>query len=115
MVDAGFSNKTLSFVFIENADRFGIAQLHQIRGRVGRGSLQGHCYLSVIGNIKESTLERLQALVKSENGFELSMKDIELRGSGDLTGLEQSGSDVNLIEWLKEIEVMDEYLKGNLL
>jgi RecG-like helicase len=115
MVDAGFSNKTLSFVFIENADRFGIAQLHQIRGRVGRGSLQGHCYLSVMGNIKESTLERLQALVKSENGFELSMKDIELRGSGDLTGLEQSGSDVNLIEWLKEIEVMDEYLKGNLL
>lgn len=113
MVDAGFSNKMLSHVFIENAERFGIAQLHQIRGRVGRGSLQGYCFLSTTGTLKDTTRDRLNSLVESENGFELSMKDISLRGSGDLTGTEQSGSDVNLIEWLKEIEIIDQYLKNS--
>lgn len=115
MVDAGFSNKKLSHVFIENCERFGIAQLHQIRGRVGRGSLQGYCYLSTMvnpENLKSITQERLLSLVGSENGFELSMKDIALRGSGDLTGIEQSGSDINLIEWLKEIEIIESYLKN---
>jgi ATP-dependent DNA helicase RecG len=114
MVDAGFSNKTLSFVFIENADRFGIAQLHQIRGRVGRGSYQGYCYLAPsTEHLKEKTRDRMNALVESENGFELSMKDIEQRGSGDLIGTEQSGSDVNLLEWLNEVETINNYLKNN--
>lgn len=117
MVDAGFSNKNLSFVFIENADRFGIAQLHQIRGRVGRAEKQGYCYLIPAGSInsmKEKTANRLNSLVASENGFELSMKDIEMRGSGDLRGTEQSGSEVNILDWLKEIEIINEYLyKGN--
>ena len=112
MVDAGFSNKNLSFVFIENADRFGIAQMHQIRGRVGRADKQGYCYLIPAGDInslKDKTKNRLLSLVDSENGFELSMKDIELRGSGDLRGVEQSGSDVNMLEWLKEIEAINNY------
>ncbi len=115
MVDAGFSHKLLSHVFIENADRFGIAQLHQIRGRVGRGKHQGYCYLSPaseIHSLKEATRTRLNSLVESENGFELSMKDISLRGSGDLLGTQQSGSDVNLIEWIKEVEIMSEYIKS---
>jgi ATP-dependent DNA helicase RecG len=117
MVDAGFSNKMLSHVFIENSERFGIAQLHQIRGRVGRGSLQGYCYLSTAadpGILKENTRKRLNSLVESENGFELSMKDIELRGSGDLMGTQQSGSEVNLIEWINEVKIIEEYIKGNL-
>jgi len=114
MVDAGFSNKNLSFVFIENADRFGIAQMHQIRGRVGRAEKQGYCYLIPASkNLKEKTKQRLESLVESENGFELSMKDIELRGSGDVRGLEQSGSEVNLLDWIKEIEVINKYLKEN--
>lgn len=117
MVDAGFSHKLLSHVFIENADRFGIAQLHQIRGRVGRGKHQGYCYLSPAGEInslKETTRTRLNSLVESENGFELSMKDISLRGSGDLMGTQQSGSDVNLIEWINEVEIMSNYIKNKL-
>jgi len=116
MVDAGFSNKMLSHVFIENAERFGIAQLHQIRGRVGRGDKQGYCYLipaQDLHSLKDATRQRLTSLVDSEDGFELSMKDIELRGSGDLAGMLQTGSDVNLIEWIKEVEVIDEYLKRN--
>jgi len=113
MVDSGFSNKNLSFVFIENAERFGIAQMHQIRGRVGRGDKQGYCYLIPASTqLKEKTQDRLNSLVESENGFELSMKDIELRGSGDLAGTEQSGSEVNLLEWVNEVEIMNKYLKG---
>ena len=114
MVDAGFSNKNLSFVFVENADRFGIAQMHQIRGRVGRAEKQGYCYLVPAGNLnslKDKTKDRLLSLVESENGFELSMKDIALRGSGDLRGTEQSGSEVNLLEWVKEVDIINNYLK----
>jgi ATP-dependent DNA helicase RecG len=114
MVDAGFSNKNLSFVFIENAERFGLAQMHQIRGRCGRAEKQGYCYLVPLSeNLKELTRERLHSLVNSENGFELSMKDIELRGSGDLRGSQQTGSDVNMLDWLEEIEEISTYLKNN--
>jgi len=114
MVDAGFSNKNLSFVLIENAERFGLAQMHQIRGRCGRADKQGYCYLIPASeNLKELTRERLNSLVASENGFELSMKDIELRGSGDLRGTEQTGSEVNMLDWIKEIELIAEYLKTN--
>lgn len=115
MVDSGFSNKKISHVFIENADRFGISQLHQIRGRCGRGEKQGYCYL-VPGkqNIKDLTKKRLQYVTESEDGFKLSEKDIELRGSGDLAGEKQSGMDLNFIDWVGEIEIMKEYIKENL-
>ena len=110
MVDSGFSNNRLSHVFVESAERFGIAQLHQIRGRVGRGSLQGYCYLS--NNSRNETSEaRLLSVASSENGFELSMKDIEIRGSGNLTGDEQSGFETDFLEWSKEIKIMQNYLK----
>lgn len=114
MVDSGFSNKNLSFVFIENSERFGISQLHQIRGRVGRGDKQGFCFLSTLADwnsLKETTKTRLKCITESENGFELSMKDIELRGSGDVLGVEQSGSDINLNEWEKEISEIASYFK----
>jgi len=114
MVDSGFSNKKISHVFIENADRFGISQLHQIRGRCGRGETQGYCYL-VPGkkNIKDLTKKRLQYVSESEDGFKLSEKDIELRGSGDLAGEKQSGTELNFIDWVKEIDIMKEYIKEN--
>lgn len=115
MVDSGFSNKRISHVFIENADRFGISQLHQIRGRCGRGELQGYCYL-VPGsqNLKDLTKRRLQYITESEDGFTLSEKDIELRGSGDLEGEKQSGLDLNFIDWTKEIDILREYIVENL-
>jgi ATP-dependent DNA helicase RecG len=114
MVDSGFSDKNLSFVFIENAERFGFAQLHQIRGRVGRGDKQGYCFLIPgisIDKMKDHTLERLSYLTKTEDGFDLSFKDVELRGTGDLKGTEQTGSDLNLNEWINEINFIDSYLK----
>ncbi|MFL1706626.1 DEAD/DEAH box helicase [Campylobacter sp. MOP7] len=113
MVDSGFSSKTLSHVFIEGAERFGVAQMHQIRGRVGRGSLQGYCYLSpdAQNGLSEISEARLWSLVNTENGFELSLKDIELRGSGDLMGFQQSGSDANFIEWMPQIKIIEKYLR----
>lgn len=113
MVDSGFSSKTLSHVFIEEAERFGIAQLHQIRGRVGRGNLQGYCYLSPNSQrgLSELSKARLESVVSTENGFELSLKDIEIRGSGDITGVAQCGTDTNFIEWIPQIEIMKRHLK----
>ena len=112
MVDSGFSNSNIAHVFIEGADRFGISQLHQIRGRCGRGELQGYCYLiPSLEKVSDSTMDRLNSIVKSEDGFELSQRDIELRGSGDLDGVKQSGTDLNFIEWIDEIKVMKEYIE----
>lgn len=115
MVDSGFSNKRISHVFIEGADRFGISQLHQIRGRCGRGELQGFCYLipTNISKVKNTTKQRLKYLTESEDGFKLSEKDIELRGSGDLDGLKQTGTEVNFIDWIPEIDIMRDYIKKN--
>jgi ATP-dependent DNA helicase RecG len=117
MVDSGFSNPMISHVFVENADRFGIAQLHQIRGRCGRGKLQGYCYLipSNYSKMKDLTRKRLEYVCSSEDGFKLSEFDIELRGSGDLAGEQQSGLELNFIDWYKEIDIMREYIIKNIL
>lgn len=115
MVDAGFSNKNLSFVFIENPERFGVAQMHQIRGRVGRGDKQGYCFLCPIRPIyalKESTRERINSLIRSEDGFYLSSVDMQMRGTGDLLGTAQSRGEINLLEWEPEIKRMREVLRS---
>ena len=116
MVDSGFSNQNLSHVIIENPERFGISQLHQMRGRCGRGEKQGYCYLVPIKSIEElpeTTFERLQALVESEDGFVLSEKDFELRGAGELEGTLQKGGDLDLLKYTNEIPVIKEYVKSH--
>ena len=75
---------------IYDADRFGLAQLHQLRGRVGRGVHQSTCVL--IANPKsEIGIERMRIMVKSNDGFEISRRDLQLRGPGDFLGIKQSG------------------------
>jgi len=112
MIDSGFSNKNIAHVFIEGADRFGMSTLHQIRGRCGRGEKQGYCYLvPSVGANSDSTKKRLKAIVDSEDGFELSQKDIELRGSGDLDGVQQSGVELNFLEWIDEIPRMKDLIE----
>lgn len=116
MVDAGFSNKNLSFVFIENPERFGIAQMHQIRGRVGRGERQGYCFLCPTRpfyTLKEETRQRLETVLNTEDGFYLSSMDMKLRGTGDLLGTAQSRGEINLLEWEREIKAMKEYLSSD--
>lgn len=77
-------------MMVENAERFGLAQLHQLRGRVGRGEYQSYC-IFMQGNEEEETSKRLEILNKSNDGFFIAGEDLKLRGPGDLFGIRQSG------------------------
>ncbi len=78
-------------MIIENAERFGLAQLHQLRGRIGRGSRLSHCILLSSPGCPPEALQRLAILEKTSDGFAIAEKDLELRGPGDLFGERQSG------------------------
>jgi ATP-dependent DNA helicase RecG len=76
---------------IEHAERFGLAQMHQLRGRVGRGSAKSYCILMTGGRVSEQAEARLDAMVATQNGFELAELDLEQRGPGEFFGTRQAG------------------------
>ena len=76
---------------IENAERFGLSQLHQLRGRVGRGADQSYCILVTGYKLTEETRKRIEIMVQTNDGFEIAEADLKLRGPGDLEGTQQSG------------------------
>jgi len=80
-----------SVMIVEHAERFGLSQLHQLRGRVGRGSDQSYCYLVSYNQLSKEGRERLSTMVRTNNGFEIAEKDLEIRGPGDFYGTVQSG------------------------
>lgn len=90
IVEVGIDAKDATVIVIENAERFGLAQLHQLRGRVGRGHKQSYCIL-ISDTDQELALERLSTIVSTTNGFEIAERDLELRGPGDLYGIKQHG------------------------
>ena len=90
VVEVGVNVPNATVMMIENAERFGLAQLHQLRGRVGRGSAQSYCII-MSGNSDKTTMERLEILNKSNDGFFIASEDLRLRGPGDLFGIRQSG------------------------
>ena len=91
VVEVGVNVPNASIMVIEHADRFGLAQLHQLRGRVGRGMRESSCVLLYDPPLSEVAQQRLDILRRSDDGFEIAEKDLELRGGGDPLGLKQSG------------------------
>jgi len=96
VIEVGVNVPNASVMVIENANRFGLSQLHQLRGRVGRGADQSYCILVTGYALSEVTKRRIDIMVKSTDGFAIAEADLKLRGPGDMEGTQQSGMAFNL-------------------
>ncbi len=114
VIEVGVNVPNASVMVIENAERFGLSQLHQLRGRVGRGADQSYCILVTGYKLSEDTRKRIQIMVDTNDGFEIAEADLKLRGPGDLEGTQQSGvafdlkiadiaKDGQLLQYVREI------------
>ena len=92
VIEVGIDFPNANLIIIENADKFGLSQLHQLRGRVGRGDKQGICLLLFKDSLSKNAIKRIKILKESDDGFFIAEEDMKLRGFGDLTGFQQSGT-----------------------
>ncbi len=91
IIEVGIDFPNANVIIIENSNKFGLSQLHQLRGRVGRGDNQGSCILMYKSNLSENAIKRINILKNLNDGFKISEEDMKLRGYGDLLGFKQSG------------------------
>ena len=125
VIEVGVNVPNASVMVIENAERFGLSQLHQLRGRVGRGADQSYCILVTTYKLTEETRKRLEIMVRTNDGFEIAEADLKLRGPGDLEGTQQSGialdlkiadiaRDGQLLQYVREVaqKIVDEDVAG---
>nr|MCU0326247.1 ATP-dependent DNA helicase RecG [Spirosomataceae bacterium] len=107
VIEVGVDVPNASVMVIENAERFGLSQLHQLRGRVGRGAEQSYCILVTGVKLSKDTRTRIDTMVRTNNGFEISEVDLQLRGPGDLSGTQQSGLiDLKVADLSKDGEIL---------
>jgi len=107
VVEVGVHVPGATVMIIEHPERFGLAQLHQLRGRVGRGSDRGVCFLMAAASLSENALSRLKVLVDHHDGFEIARKDLEYRGYGELIGMKQTGlGEMDLSEMMREPDLL---------
>ena len=125
VIEVGVDVPNASLMVIEHAERFGLSQLHQLRGRVGRGAAASACVLlystNDSGRVGETAKERLRAMAETNDGFEIARRDLEIRGPGEFLGARQSGdallrfadlaTDTHLLEWARELAplMLDKY------
>ena len=91
VIEVGVNIPNASVMIIESAERFGLSQLHQLRGRVGRGAEQSYCILMTSHKLSNDSKTRMETMVRTNDGFEIAEVDLKLRGPGDLMGTQQSG------------------------
>ena len=91
VIEVGVNVPNATVMVVENAERFGLSQLHQLRGRVGRGADQSYCILVTKPKLTDETRKRIDIMVRTNDGFEIAEADLKLRGPGDLEGTQQSG------------------------
>jgi len=109
VVEVGIDVANATVMLIEHADRFGLAQLHQLRGRVGRGGHQSYCLLMGPSRLSEEARRRLEALVKSHDGFVIAEEDMSIRGPGEFFGTRQWGpTDLRVANLLRDATILEE-------
>ena len=91
IIEVGIDFPNANVIVIENSNKFGLSQLHQLRGRIGRGNVQGTCLLLYKKNLSENAKKRIRILKSSDDGFYIAEEDMKLRGFGDISGYQQSG------------------------
>ncbi len=107
VIEVGVHVPRATVMVIEHPERFGLAQLHQLRGRVGRGKERGLCLLMASSNLPERSRSRLKILVENHDGFQIAKRDLSLRGHGELTGMRQAGmGEFDLAEMVRESELL---------
>jgi ATP-dependent DNA helicase RecG len=108
VIEVGVNVPNASVMVIENAEKFGLSQLHQLRGRVGRGAEKSYCILITSQKLSNDAKERLKTMVSTNNGFEIAEKDLELRGPGDIEGTRQSGAlNLKLADLIKDKAILE--------
>lgn len=109
VIEVGVNVPNASVMIIENAERFGLSQLHQLRGRVGRGAEQSFCILMSSDKLSKEGRKRLETMVRTNDGFEIAEVDLELRGPGDLSGTQQSGVlEMKIADLAKDQQILAE-------
>ena len=113
VIEVGVDVPNASMMVIESAERLGLAQLHQLRGRVGRGTAQATCLLIYKGPLSEVSRKRLKVMRETTDGFKISEQDLKLRGAGELLGTRQTGAQIfRVAEFSRDRELLDDVVRA---